>query len=210
MKHRFYGRNTNGWAILAGLVVIGGFALGLILAGCSDNGLVFEVTDSDDRVSFFDQPYYDDALAKRTDIADFEVSFTQKRLLASQGGVIPLDLDENEEAFVVLPCSFVEDTTFTVEVTKLVTDDGETVIVYEFGPDGLQFARPAVLRLDLGVLFGKNVNSVEFAWLDEETHMWGDPVTYEGDSDQIACIPVGHFSKSAAKSGNGDAGTTSR
>ncbi|UCE25094.1 MAG: hypothetical protein JSU74_03325 [Candidatus Zixiibacteriota bacterium] len=209
MKHRFHRWSINRWAIMASLITAGGFILGLILAGCSDNGLVFEVTDSEERVSFFDQPYYDDALAKRTDILEAEVTFHQARLRTSEGGVLTLGEDENIEAFVVLPNSFVDDTTFTVEVTKIVTEDGEALIVFEFGPDGLQFFRPAVLRLDLGVLFGRNVTSVEFAWLDEETHMWGDPVTYDADSNQIACVSIGHFSTGMSKGAEKDPSTDS-
>ncbi|UCG60529.1 MAG: hypothetical protein JSV52_09345 [Candidatus Zixiibacteriota bacterium] len=173
--------------------------MGLIFAGCSDNGLVVNNDSYEDQVSFFDLPYYPDAVARRTDLSDATFKKVVSRLLTDQGGVIALNDDEDAEVFVVVPGSFPEDTTFTIDVTKLVTTDGEMPAIYEFGPDGLQFSRPAVLRLDLEVLFGKNAKAVEWYFLNEQTNCWEYLMTCEADDARIACVPIYHFSAYGAK-----------
>jgi len=169
------------------------------VAGCSDNGLILDNSSSDDYVSFFDLPYDASALAKRSDIAISESAVVQKRIMAGEGGVIPLGPDENVEAFVVVANSIEEDTTITITVTKILTTDGEMPIVFDFGPDGLQFSRPAVLRLNLFELFGENTASMNFYWLNEETNEWELEATLDADSDGFAYGSVEHFSKAAGE-----------
>ncbi len=188
-------RKRNTLSVLSRLVIIGGVGLAIIIAGCSDNDLVFNSSPDVDQISFFDQPFYEDALAKRADIADVEVTSVESSLQAVLGGVIALEQDEDIEAFVVLPGSFPADTTFTIEVSKIVTADGESLVIYEFGPDGLQFSRPAVLRLNVAELFGKNAKSMELYWLNEETNLWESQGVFQADEQQIACAPINHFTK---------------
>lgn len=183
------------------LMFLGVASLGLVLSGCSDNGLVVTNDQSDDYVSFFDQPYYPDAVAKRSDVVDASFRYVESKLLAEQGGVIALNDNEDLEAFVVLPGSFPTDTTFTVSVTKLVTDDGETPVIYDFGPDGLQFSRPAVLRLNVGELFGKNVTTMTLYWLNEETNLWECQDTCQVDDQYYVYVSIEHFSTYAANAG---------
>ncbi len=78
----------NKWSVLSRFVLIGGVGLAIIFAGCSDNGLVYNSSPDDDQVSFFDQPLYDDALAKRADIADVDINSVESSLKAALGGVI--------------------------------------------------------------------------------------------------------------------------
>jgi len=185
-------------------LIVGCIGLVLIVAGCSDNGLILDNNNSsEDNVSFFDLPYDTGALAKRSDIAVSESTFIQKRLKASEGGVIPLGPDETVEAFVVIQDSFEADTTFEITVTKILTTDGEMPIIFDFGPDGLQFSRPAVLRLNLFELFGKNTTSMELYWLDEETNEWEFMETLDADSQGFVYGTIPHFSTGAGQPGKG-------
>ena len=184
----------NKWSVLSRFVLIGGVSLAIIFAGCSDNGLVYNSSPDDDQVSFFDQPFYDDALAKRADIVDVDINSVESSLKAALGGVIALGQDEDNEAFVVMPGSFPADTTFTVEISKIVTANGESLVVYEFGPDGLQFSRSAVLRLNLAELFGKSVKAMELYWLNEEINEWEFQGVFQADEQQVACASIKHFS----------------
>lgn len=170
-------------------------SLALIFPGCSDHWSVSDSGSADDGVSFFEQPYFEDALAKRSDIQSSTTHYSEAFLTVKDGGVVPLGDNADNEAFVVLPFSYVADTTFTVQVTKIVTNDGETPIVYEFGPDGLQFSRPAVLRLNAFELFGKNTRSVNFYWHNETTNEWELQESQEPAEDGTVWFSVGHFSQ---------------
>jgi hypothetical protein len=210
VKLRLRPRNVNRWVLLTYFLALSGVSLGLILAGCSDNGIVFNQTSySEDPVSFWELPFQTDALAKRADIAEVESRYVVLPLQASLGGVIPLGDDASVEAFVVLPNSFPSDTIFTVEVSKVVTTNGEELVIYEFGPDGLQFSRPAVLRLNLAELFGKNVTAIDLFWLNEETDSWEYSETSNA-VDQIACASVWHFSSLGVRAGAATDGTNAK
>lgn len=200
MRYIFWPMNKSRRVVVACLTILGIISLGMVLSGCSDNGLVINNDSSDDFVSFFDQPYYPDAVAKRADIVDASFGYVESKLAAASGGVIALNENEDVEAFVVLPGSFVADTTFTVMVTKLVTDDGETPMIYDFGPDGLVFSKPAILRLNLGVLFGKNVKAIDLFLLNKQTNEWEYVLSSDADDSQIAYVPVEHFSTYSTKS----------
>lgn len=185
-------------------ILAGCACLILILAGCSDDAAILDNNSySEDNVSFFDLPYYPDALAKRSDILVSESKYFESRLSASSGGVIPLGDDADVESFVVLPASFLSDTTFAITVTRFMTDDGEMPIVYEFGPDGLQFSRPAVLRLNVAELFGRNVSEIELYLLNEDTNMFELVVTLAADAQGYVYGPVEHFSSYGAKASGG-------
>ena len=199
---------NNRRAIAACLMVIGVVSLGMILSGCSDNGLVINNDSSEDYVSFFEQSYYPDAVARPGDMVDASFRFVQSKLTADRGGVIALNEDENLEAFVVFPESFLADTTFTVAVTKLVTDDGEVPIIYDFGPDGLVFSKPAIIRLNVGELFGKNVTSVVTYWLNESTNLWEADGILEVDDSGMVYKPIAHFSIYGVGTNKGGAGGT--
>ncbi len=199
MNKIFRRKLTKRWAVMACGFVFGGLTLGLILGSCSDNGVV--INDStEDYVSFFDMPYYPDAVAKNSAIAEASFTHVEARLSAEQGGVIALGDSAENEAFVVVGESIVADTTFKITVTRILTIDGEMPIIWDFSPDGLQFSRPAILRLDLGALFGKNVKAVDLYYLNEETNLWEYLQSCEADDAQIACLPIYHFSTYSAKS----------
>lgn len=193
MRYGTYLTKTNWRVLLACLTLLGVGSLGLVLSGCSSNELV--VTEvNQDYVSFFDQPYFPDAVAKRTDFTSASYRYVTSRLEASLGGVMALNDNVDIEAFVVMPVSFPADTTFTVTITKLVTADGEEPIIYDFGPDGLQFSKPAVLRLNVAQLYGPDVSSISFYYLNEKNGMWVYLESYAADDGGYAYAPVDHFS----------------
>ena len=198
------------WGILISLMavtsVIGAM---LVLSGCSSDWLVSDSSESlDDGSSFFDQPYDADAVAKRRDITDVEYSSAQQFMRTSEGGVLPLDEDPAVAAFVVLRDSFVRDTLISVQVTRLVTTDGETPVICEFQPDGLQFSRPAVVRINAHEVFGKSTRTVSFYGLNEMTHEWELLQTRNVDSlTSVVCFDVAHFSSYGAGDSNSDPNT---
>lgn len=168
----------------------------LVLSGCSSDWLVSDSSDSlDDGSSFFDQPYDADAVAKRSDVTDVQFSSAQRFIRTSEGGVLPLNDDPAKAAFVVLRDSFARDTLFSVQVTTLAMADGETPVVYDFQPDGLQFSRPAVVRIDAHAVFGKSTKAVYFYGLNEMTNEWELLQAKNVDSlNSVVCFDVEHFS----------------
>ncbi|MEW6411323.1 MAG: hypothetical protein AB1483_02490 [Candidatus Zixiibacteriota bacterium] len=200
--------------LVTALALSGLFAL-VILQSC-DNSLDYgEEALSQDATSFFDQPFYDDALAKRTDIVIDETFTVSSLISAADGGVVLLDVvdavsslefdgvESTErvsadlaEAFIIMPLSFAYDTVFQIQVTKIVTADEETPVIYDFGPDGLVFSRPAVLRINAFENFGKNTLSVCLYWLNEASNAWELEEEVPVDPNTgLAYFEIDHFSK---------------
>ncbi|UCG60530.1 MAG: hypothetical protein JSV52_09350 [Candidatus Zixiibacteriota bacterium] len=175
-------------------------ALTLLSVGCEEYAVVSE-GDSGDSVNFFDVVYNRDALSTRPDVSDIQSSSFESRLSADKGGMLPLHDAAEIQSFVVLPASIPSDTTFSAEVLKIKTVDRKTVMVYEFGPDGLVFSRPAVLRLNLREILGIGASSIKFYGLNEDTAEWVYLGTYDSDTQNIVNVPINHFSVYA---GSGD------
>ncbi len=167
--------------------------LSLPLGGCDNNDLVVD-NNTANEVNFFDLAYDSDGLSKRTDISDIQVSWFDSRVSADQGGIIAFAEGLEAHAFVVVAGSISADTTIKVEVSRIETTDGNTSFVYEFGPDGLVFSRPAVLRLNVRELFGASVSAMSLYGLDEDAGVWMHLGTYHADAQDIVCAPIGHFS----------------
>ncbi|UCD62841.1 MAG: hypothetical protein JSW34_08730 [Candidatus Zixiibacteriota bacterium] len=168
-------RALNGGMIVSFLIVpmlVGA----LFISGCGDTSLMPEADDSyGDGTSFFERPFDADALAKPS-YSDIDTSYVVVEYLeAAEGGVLLMDGAEDlstAEALVIQAESFVADTTFVVEVIKIVTIDGESPIIYEFQPDGLQFSKPAILRVNAWADFGHKATKVRLFWLNEVTSEW--------------------------------------
>ncbi|UCC45474.1 MAG: hypothetical protein JSU65_06025 [Candidatus Zixiibacteriota bacterium] len=200
------------WGIIISLMAVASvIGAMLVLSGCSSDWLVSDSSESlDDGSSFFDQPYDADAVAKRRDVTDVEYSSAQQFMRTSEGGVLPLDDDPAVAAFVVLRDSFVRDTLISVQVTRLTTADGETPVVYSFQPDGLQFSRPAIVRINAHEVFGKSTRTVSFYGLNEITHEWELLQTRNVDSlNSVVCFDVEHFSDYGAHNGEDNGATDS-
>ncbi|UCD62843.1 MAG: hypothetical protein JSW34_08740 [Candidatus Zixiibacteriota bacterium] len=194
------------WSILitlSALVVFVGAVL--VLSGCSNDGMLSDVPDSTgDDPSFFDQPYDPGALAKRSDISDIQFDSAQAYVRADEGGMLVLGDDANVAALVFLPGSVSQDTLISVEITSLATTAGETPVIWDFKPDGLQFSRPTIVRLNAAELFGTSTSSVTLYWLNEATHEWEPEQVSEVDSEGVVCLELKHFSSYAAGEKNGD------
>ncbi|UCG60531.1 MAG: hypothetical protein JSV52_09355 [Candidatus Zixiibacteriota bacterium] len=184
------------------MMVLSISALALLPVSCGDNGII-PSNDSESQGDFFDLPFDGDALSKRGDIVRIEESRFDSRLSADDGGVVPLHDVAEVQSFVVLPESFLADTTFTVAVSKIITTDGSTSFVYEFGPDGLVFSQAAVLRINVAALFGPNVSSIKFYGLNEQIGRWVYLDTYEADDEDMVYALVEHFSSYGTGTGTG-------
>jgi hypothetical protein len=207
-KQHLHWRRSQRVILVAALAIVGLFS-SVILQSCGNTLDSPEQALSQEGTSFFDQPFYDDDLAKRTDISVEETFVVSEVISAANGGVLLLGAAEGvsseetestnadlSEAFIILPSSFPYDTAFQIQVTKISTVDDESPIVYDFGPDGLVFSRPAILRVNAFADFGKNVTSVYLYWLNESTNSWEIQSEVPVDlTTGLAYFEIYHFSK---------------
>ncbi len=211
--------------LLSALAIVGLFS-SVILQSCGNSLDSAEEALSQEETSFFDQPFYDDALAKRTDIVVDETFTVFAVISTSDGGVLLLDAAEPQselefdgiesterisvdlaEALIIMPNSFSYDTVFQAQVTKITTADEESPVIYDFGPDGLIFSRPAVLRINAFEDFGKKTTSVCLYWLNENTNAWEIQSEVAVDLNTgLAYFEIHHFSKYGTGSAPSSAG----
>jgi len=187
------------------------FSLVFVLTGCDSGPLSLEQLDQQEETGFFDLPYNPEAMAKSDQFTVDTVESYQSLITVEEGGVVILSSTESVElrtyddgtdsdalvdVFVVQPYSIATDEFLVLEVTKIVTYDGEMPIIFDCSPDGLVFSNPAILLINVWENFGKTATGINLYWLDEETGEWvfeaqidADPVT--GQAPAL----IHHFSK---------------
>ena len=200
-KSTFVGAITGGTMVFFLAAMI--FSAVVILTGCENTPLTTESIDSQDQISFFDLPYDPEAMAKRADdvFTIDTIAFYENFITVTDGGVVLLGETESADAFVVQPESFPYDTSFVLEVTKIVSVDGPMAIIYDCGPDGLTFSKPAILLINAWADFGKPTTSVNLYWLNETTNKWEFQAEAQVDDAGRAAFELDHFSKWGTEDG---------
>ncbi len=192
------------------LVAIVAFSSVIILTGCGEGPISVGEISPLDKTSFFDLPYYPEAFAKTLNVSIDTIMWFESYITTADGGVIVISEDPETDggaydAFVVQEESFPYDTTFVLEVIKIVTSDGEMPIVYDFGPDGLVFTECAILLVNAWEDFGKKTEEVCLYWLNEETHLWELQECLPVNDEGLVAFCLEHFTKY----GTGEAGSSS-
>ncbi len=112
----------------------------------------------------------------------------------SVGGTVEIKRDAYLHEFVVEPDAIEESTLITVRsVDEVIL--GKTMILFEFGPDGLEFIKSAILRFDTGEL-REEAFIAKLYYLDPEEEKWVYQYSVEVQ-DGIAEFEIDHFSKYA-------------
>ncbi|MEW6411326.1 MAG: hypothetical protein AB1483_02505 [Candidatus Zixiibacteriota bacterium] len=190
MRGKQSANRIGGWRLFAPLIAICVLVLVLALPGCSDK--VAEVNSSEDQVNFFDLPFDEEALAKRSSLYE-AVYWTWDRILVDEGGVIDVPGGQGAFSFEIEANSFPMDTVFEIRVCVVESDVASPVILYEFCPDGLVFSKPARLVLDADVVASFGQQFVDFYYL--LGNKWVYQGTYYADEEGVIAIDVHHFSK---------------
>ncbi|UCE25093.1 MAG: hypothetical protein JSU74_03320 [Candidatus Zixiibacteriota bacterium] len=196
-----------GGALVLFLAVVA-FSSVVILTGCGDGPISVGEISPLDRTSFFDLPYDPEAFAKSLNISVDTIMWFESFITTADGGVIVISEDPATDgtaydAFVVQEESFPYDTTFELEVIKIVTSDGEMPIVYDFGPDGLVFSECAILLVNAWEDFGRKTEEVCLYWLNEETHLWELQECLAVNDEGLVAFCLEHFTKYGTGSGGG-------
>jgi hypothetical protein len=114
-----------------------------------------------------------------------------KEISAADGGDVVL----GGAALSIPGGSLAGDTTVTLETRAPGKDlpDAATVkgLLYDFGPDGTEFTKPAALTLPLVGTPGADEQAV-IAWLDTSTNTWQDLATTVNDDGSVTA-EIAHF-----------------
>jgi hypothetical protein len=191
-------------AILAGVAVSV-----LLMAGCSDNPLAPVVSGSgSDAIQFVESHYGSDpleALKDSTQTPDGSLAKGGNWCLASAsdtayvgeaGGTICLNFCGSSSVLKIPPkavCSDDDDCVvmITARATHFTTPYGP-LFLYDFGPDGLTFAKPCELEVNAGFPPGKIVS---LFWLNPATHAWELQQQVKVLNHGEVKFTVTHFSK---------------
>ncbi|MEW6411325.1 MAG: hypothetical protein AB1483_02500 [Candidatus Zixiibacteriota bacterium] len=200
MASRIIESKASQWGLLVSFVAVFALLSGLYLTGCSQSPTTStDLTLSQDQEGFFELPYDETALEKEAVNPNMEVEvlYGEGLVTTEDGGDIWVGTAGNIHEFLVSPMAIPSDTIIQIGVTKVEWHD-EIVVLYDFGPDGLQFAIPAVLKVNAQKLFGANVSAINWFYLDERTNTWQYQGSYQVDALGEIEIPVYHFSKYGA------------
>jgi len=120
-----------------------------------------------------------------------ETGQASKEISAEEGGELKLGA-----AKLAIPGgALAEDLTVTVQSTQpassLPSGDSLKGLVYDFGPDGTEFEKPATLTLPAAGSPGEGKEAV-IAWLDPESGEWQDLETSAGSGGTLSA-EISHF-----------------
>lgn len=161
------------------LWLVAAFAVSLTLAGCSgDSPLSPGVDDST-------------GLNKTIVSAVVEVSLP---IQADSGGLIPIQSNGYNHAFVVEADGLDEDKVISVKAGKAKIN-GKDMVEFDFGPDGLVFKKASKLQFDIGEL-NPNAVSAKLYYYDPQASAWvlqAESKVKKG----VAEFNINHFSRYA-------------
>lgn len=178
---------------LKSLSLFGGLAVVLTLffvIGCSNNTPV-QPTDPDPvelgAIAFGERGAQ---LPEASSIEEYDSSYIEK----SAGGTVEIERGDYNHEFVVEPNAIDQSTTITVRsVNEVIL--GKDMILFEFGPDGLEFSKSATLSFDMNELDG-DASKAKLYYYDPVKKKWNYQVTVDV-VDDIAEFAIDHFSKYA-------------
>lgn len=120
---------------------------------------------------------------------------TSMKITAAKGGTIAL----GKAALNIPAGSLGSDATITLDTSSPSSDlpDSDKVkgLVYDFGPDGTKFSKPAKLTLPSAGKPGADEEAV-IAWLDEKNNAWQNLTTTTNDDGSLSA-EVTHFTNFA-------------
>lgn len=123
-------------------------------------------------------------------------TYDSEYIEVSKGGEIEVERGEYIHNFVVAANSIPQDTLITIR-TENEEILGKEMILFEFGPDGLEFSESAVLRVNMAELApGTEMAKANLYYFDPEEDGWINVETVDV-VDNIAEFHVDHFSKYA-------------
>jgi hypothetical protein len=178
---------------LKGLSLFGALAVVLTLffvIGCSNYKPV-QPTDPDPlelgAISFGERS---NQLPEASSLEEYDSEYIDK----STGGTIEIERADYTHEFVVEPNAIDQSTTITVRsVNEVIL--GKDMILFEFGPDGLEFDIVAVLAFDIAEING-DATSAKLYYYDPVKKKWNLEY-YVSVQNGIAEFEIDHFSKYA-------------
>jgi len=120
--------------------------------------------------------------------------FNSKLIKKDDGGTIEIERDIYFHEFIIEPKAIEENTLITI---RSINEEilGNTMILFDFGPDGLEFSESAILRFDMNEL-REDAYTARLYYYHPEEEDWVYQYSVEVQDD-IAEFEIDHFSKYA-------------
>jgi hypothetical protein len=177
---------------LKSLSLFGGLAVVLTLflvIGCSNKNPIQPMTADPDPPDLFRPPPV--GPDPSSIIEEFDAGLINK----ITGGIIEIERGEYLHEFEVQPGAIRQSTLITIRsINEQVL--GEEMIVFEFGPDGLQFSESSKLRFDMAELNG-SANTGYLYYYDPVRKQWSLQSFANVGVSGIVEFDIDHFSKYA-------------
>lgn len=199
MFNRLILSRATKWGLLASMLAVFALFSGIFLPGCSNNpNSATDMSTFQDEVSFFDLPFDDEMLAKAIadPSIDVQVISGENLVTVEDGGIIYVGATGNLHEFIVPAGAVPYDVNITLEIVKLERrSNGYVSVIYDFGPDGLVFAEPAILRMDVTKVLGRKATEAHLYYLNEETGQWEEKGVFPAGPDNYVNMTIDHFSR---------------
>jgi len=166
----------------------------LTIAGCSDNSVIGpDQSDSIglNRVALFGMDYPVSGLPD----ASAQIVETEMTVDALLGATIPIKRNIYHHAFVVAPGGLEKSEIIEVKSQK-ESVNGQDVITFEFGPDGLVFAKASKLKFDMAEL-NPNARTAKLYYFDPRIGDWVLQAQGRVNIGKVVIFEIYHFSKYA-------------
>lgn len=133
----------------------------------------------------------EDSGSEPSPLEEFDYKFINK----TTGGIIEIDREEFTHEFEVMPGALEENTLITV---RTVNEEvlGKEMIVFEFGPDGLDFGEPSKLRFEMAEL-SSTAGTGYLYYYDPVRKSWSMQSFANVGPSGIVEFDIDHFSKYA-------------
>ncbi|HEX9751594.1 MAG TPA: hypothetical protein VGB22_09965 [candidate division Zixibacteria bacterium] len=178
----------RGW--LKGLVLIGIFGIGLFLVGCGER-VVSPNADDGLQDLIWAQAQLDSAAESPEQVIGWLITTTEQVLIGLLGGTLNFDFGE-ESATLTIPAGALRLLTMVTGTATHVDLRILDVYIFDFGPDGLTFQKPATLTLETGQAEG---TLRRLWWLNPATGSWEYQQTAFVDAHGKISFEIHHFSK---------------
>ncbi len=179
---------------LKGFSLFGGLAVVLTLffvIGCSNNAPLQPVSPDPAGLGLL---VSSSSSGEEDPPANEEEEFDSGLIIKSKGGEINIERGEYNHIFVV-EAHAVEQTTMITVKSLNEEINGSEMIVFEFGPDGLEFSTSAKLQFEMAELNG-DATTAKMYYYDPDKRDWVDHAS-ASVSGGVAEFDIDHFSKYA-------------
>jgi len=182
-------RILRGTALFSSLVLIASL---LVMAGCSSDSSVSPIVENPVSLNKGIGQRHQQEQGESDGL--FTIASINQPIEAKNGGIINIPLETTASKFIVAPDGVKENVEISVDVSKTVVN-GRTAVIYEFGPEGLEFESPSVLQQTMSEI-NPHARFARLYYYNQDTENW-DFLSIRYVRDGKIEFDIHHFSKYA-------------